>query len=66
MTEKDKEINELRRENDRLNKTNTVLLNALVEIINEYNAMLKTLSEHSTRIKQAVNRLNRPNNARNS
>ena len=66
MTEKDKEINELRRENDRLNKTNAVLLNALVEIINEYNAMLKALSDHSIKIKQVINVLNRPNNARNS
>lgn len=57
MTEKDKEINELRRENDRLNKTNTVLLNALTSLIGEYNKMLAAISKHSATIKDIVDGL---------
>ena len=51
MTEKDKEINELRRENDRIKKTNAVLLNAFMKMIGEYNQMLSAVSRHSENIK---------------
>lgn len=63
MTEK--EIAELNQENDRLNRTNTILLNALVKLIGEYNAMLAAISRHSANIKTIVDALNRPSNARN-
>ena len=52
MTEKDKEINELRRKNDKLNKTNTVLLNMLMNVLTEYNAMLADITGHSANIKK--------------
>ena len=57
MTEKDKEINELRRENDQLKNRNAVLWYAFNRLITEYNGMLQAVSERSKNIKTLLESL---------
>lgn len=60
MTEKDKEINELRRENDQLKNRNAVLMYAFNRLITEYNGMLQAVSERSKNIKALLESLKSP------
>ena len=66
MAEKDKEINELRRENDQLKKANSALSYTYMRLVSEYSKMLQAIEHHSEVIKSIIDGLNRPNDARNT
>lgn len=66
MTEKDKEINELRREVEQLRKANSALSYTYIRLVSEYSKMLQAIEHHSAVIKAVVDGLNRPNDARNT
>lgn len=63
MTEKDKEIQELRRENMTLQETNKVLLAKLTKLISGYNGMINSISEQARAIKAAIEGDKKPSDA---
>ena len=60
MTEKDKEIQELRRERDALVNKVSVLNYMLSKCISEFNGLLRDTSKHQKAVQEVLNELKSP------
>lgn len=64
MTERDKQIEELKKENDLLRNKLSVLNYMLSRCITEFNGLLKATSEHSKAFQEVLNGIKSPDSAK--